>query len=217
VQPGLAFLGAAAATASAAGLLLPNDGVSIFDVDSTPIKIAYVGFAAVVALGAIAGFMSQRASGAAIGVGCALTPLGLWLADVLDDDEFGSGGVLAGLTDGNVALVAGGAIVAVIVGVIAMARTTSAPEPFGTSMAPVPTSPARPDSAPTEHFETFGWTADTYAGASAERSPVAAAEPVAAAGWHPDPYGRHALRYWDGSAWTEHVANGTETGIDDVS
>lgn len=25
--------------------------------------------------------------------------------------------------------------------------------------------------------------------------------------WHPDPTGRHELRYWDGSAWTDHVAD----------
>ncbi len=27
------------------------------------------------------------------------------------------------------------------------------------------------------------------------------------AGWHPDPHGQHDHRYWDGSAWTEHVAD----------
>lgn len=27
------------------------------------------------------------------------------------------------------------------------------------------------------------------------------------AAWHPDPYGRHELRYWDGSQWTEHVSS----------
>ena len=25
--------------------------------------------------------------------------------------------------------------------------------------------------------------------------------------WAPDPYGRHQMRYWDGSAWTEHVVD----------
>ena len=25
--------------------------------------------------------------------------------------------------------------------------------------------------------------------------------------WHPDPMGRHQLRYWNGSAWTEHVSD----------
>ena len=27
------------------------------------------------------------------------------------------------------------------------------------------------------------------------------------ANWYPDPFGRHELRYWDGSRWTEHVAS----------
>lgn len=30
---------------------------------------------------------------------------------------------------------------------------------------------------------------------------------MSAAGWHPDPEGRHEYRYWDGNAWTEHVSN----------
>jgi uncharacterized membrane protein YhaH (DUF805 family) len=29
---------------------------------------------------------------------------------------------------------------------------------------------------------------------------------VAEPGWHPDPYGSGGLRYWSGTAWTEHVA-----------
>ena len=32
------------------------------------------------------------------------------------------------------------------------------------------------------------------------------------AGWHADPEGRHDYRYWDGSAWTEHVStNGVQS------
>ncbi len=30
---------------------------------------------------------------------------------------------------------------------------------------------------------------------------------MSAAGWHPDPEGRHEYRYWDGNVWTEHVSN----------
>ncbi|MCE9621311.1 MAG: DUF2510 domain-containing protein [Actinomycetia bacterium] len=38
--------------------------------------------------------------------------------------------------------------------------------------------------------------------------PAAAAAPTPAvpAGWYADPAGRFDLRYWDGSAWTEHVS-----------
>lgn len=36
------------------------------------------------------------------------------------------------------------------------------------------------------------------------------------ASWFPDPTGRHAQRYWDGSAWTAHVADGGTRASDPV-
>lgn len=33
-----------------------------------------------------------------------------------------------------------------------------------------------------------------------------------ATGWHPDPFGRFAFRWWDGGAWTSSVTNGGATG-----
>ncbi|HEX6659403.1 MAG TPA: DUF2510 domain-containing protein, partial [Ilumatobacter sp.] len=32
------------------------------------------------------------------------------------------------------------------------------------------------------------------------------ATPAVPAGWYADPALRYELRYWDGSAWTEHVS-----------
>jgi uncharacterized protein YxjI len=34
------------------------------------------------------------------------------------------------------------------------------------------------------------------------------------ASWHPDPFGRHELRYWDGAQWTEHVSSHGRQAID---
>ncbi len=34
-------------------------------------------------------------------------------------------------------------------------------------------------------------------------------------GWFPDPHGKHQWRWWDGAAWTEHIANGETPGLDD--
>ena len=34
------------------------------------------------------------------------------------------------------------------------------------------------------------------------------------AGWHPDPTGRHQLRYWDGLRWTGHVSDVGAVGVD---
>jgi uncharacterized RDD family membrane protein YckC len=35
--------------------------------------------------------------------------------------------------------------------------------------------------------------------------------------WHPDPTGRHQLRWWDGQAWTDFVADGGVTAVDPVA
>ena len=37
------------------------------------------------------------------------------------------------------------------------------------------------------------------------------------AGWNQDPYGRHELRYFDGTAWTENVSDAGVQGVDDPS
>jgi uncharacterized protein YxjI len=37
------------------------------------------------------------------------------------------------------------------------------------------------------------------------------------ANWYPDPAGRHELRYYDGSQWTEHVSSGGKQAVDPVS
>lgn len=34
--------------------------------------------------------------------------------------------------------------------------------------------------------------------------------------WQPDPSGRHQLRYWDGTAWTEHVSDAGSQSTDPV-
>ena len=54
-----------------------------------------------------------------------------------------------------------------------------------------------------------------------EYQPICEAPPPAPkgqwwAGWLPDPRGRHEFRYWDGSNWTDHVADSGLAGIDPV-
>ena len=36
-------------------------------------------------------------------------------------------------------------------------------------------------------------------------------------GWHPDPSGRHELRYWDGTRWSEHVSDAGQVSTDDLA
>lgn len=39
----------------------------------------------------------------------------------------------------------------------------------------------------------------------------------APADWYPDPLGRHEYRYWDGSRWSEHVADSGQTATDPIT
>jgi Protein of unknown function (DUF2510) len=57
--------------------------------------------------------------------------------------------------------------------------------------------------------EPTGWgSAQTTVGTPVVPTPAPAPAPVVTtpAGWYPDPSGRFEMRYWDGSAWTEHVS-----------
>lgn len=62
---------------------------------------------------------------------------------------------------------------------------------------------ATPTAGATPSFEATG------AGALVDRTPPTAPGGTgSAAEWRPDPSGRHALRWWDGTRWTEHVSDG---------
>ncbi len=39
---------------------------------------------------------------------------------------------------------------------------------------------------------------------------------VLPASWQRDPSGRHSMRYWDGSTWTPHVADGAAVALDPI-
>jgi hypothetical protein len=45
---------------------------------------------------------------------------------------------------------------------------------------------------------------------------AAAAQQQGAPGWYADPTGRHEQRYWDGSAWSDNVADGGVSAVDPV-
>lgn len=42
------------------------------------------------------------------------------------------------------------------------------------------------------------------------------ADGLPAAAWYPDPRSRHESRYWDGTAWTDNVADGGQVSVDPV-
>jgi hypothetical protein len=58
--------------------------------------------------------------------------------------------------------------------------------------------------------------ASPVATASSPSSAATGATPNVPADWHKDPSGRFELRYWNGTAWTEHVATGGKQSIDPI-
>ncbi len=53
--------------------------------------------------------------------------------------------------------------------------------------------------------------------AEPEAEPAAAAPAIPAADWYADPLKRHQFRYWDGSVWTDHVADNGAASLDPVT
>jgi uncharacterized RDD family membrane protein YckC len=85
----------------------------------------------------------------------------------------------------------------------------------GTAAAPgIPGAAEAPAFASRPEFESAGFTPQTVRSSEPLEPVAAAAEPFGAAApsspapdWYPDPKGESRLRYWDGSAWTDHTAD----------
>ena len=59
-----------------------------------------------------------------------------------------------------------------------------------------------------------------WVGSYARVGPIAVVpgSPMAAPpAWHPDPTGRHQLRYWDGHTWSRHVSDDGVAGEDPIT
>ncbi|GJM37971.1 MAG: hypothetical protein DHS20C19_13380 [Acidimicrobiales bacterium] len=69
------------------------------------------------------------------------------------------------------------------------------------------------DNQPVE--AATNWSPPDTAPATAPDPAAAPAAAPATEGWHPDPSGRHELRYHDGSAWTAHVSDAGATSTDE--
>jgi hypothetical protein len=110
-------------------------------------------------------------------------------------------------------VVIGGAVVAVI-GALMLANARPPARTVASAAAPTVALRACPSCA-----ELIQPTARVcrYCGRDVEPMPGHLAAPASgvSAAWHPDPTGRYAHRYWDGSSWTEHVASADGTSSTD--
>jgi len=85
---------------------------------------------------------------------------------------------------------------------IAGATTTTSPTTTTPTASPTPVSP-NPTPTPVSQPAATNATSTASTTASTTSSVGDATAPAA---WYPDPSGRFELRYWNGSAWTEHVS-----------
>ena len=91
--------------------------------------------------------------------------------------------------------------------------TGAVTEPAGWGSAPASTdsswdTAAAGTTAATSDTGSSGSWGSTQTGETqtTPTTPTTPATPSVPAGWYHDPAGRYELRYWDGSAWTEHVS-----------
>jgi hypothetical protein len=68
----------------------------------------------------------------------------------------------------------------------------------------------RPENARLQQWLS-GFTGTPASPESSGGYPVAASMPPQ---WHPDPSGRHELRYWNGTTWTDDVSDNGVTSTD---
>ena len=88
------------------------------------------------------------------------------------------------------------------------------------AVAPYPGAPTLTTSqtGSTSTAGTSGWgsAAGGSVAAGSTQAPMSqqTAVPDVPANWYKDPSGRFELRYWNGTAWTEHVATGGKQSVD---
>ncbi len=90
----------------------------------------------------------------------------------------------------------------------AAAATPTVSEPAGWGSAPAASGTGSSWGSTSTNDSGSSW-GSTTAAATTPTTPTQPAQPSTPsvpAGWYHDPAGRYELRYWDGSAWTEHVS-----------
>lgn len=83
-------------------------------------------------------------------------------------------------------------------------NAAASPTPVAANPTPTPAANVNPVSQPAATAASSNPV--TYGSATTGTTSSSVGDAVAPAAWYPDPSGRYELRYWNGSAWTEHVS-----------
>ena len=84
----------------------------------------------------------------------------------------------------------------------------SEPAGWGTTPASTTSSESTGWGTTSSSSDTGGWgpSSQTSSAPTTTAASTPSSTPSVPAGWYADPAGRYELRYWDGTAWTEHVS-----------
>ena len=83
-------------------------------------------------------------------------------------------------------------------------NATANPTPVAANPTPTPAANVNPVSQPAATAASSNPV--TYGSTTTGSTASSVGDAVAPAAWYPEPSGRFELRYWNGSAWTEHVS-----------
>lgn len=133
-----------------------------------------------------------RPDGSAPGIGRALARLAGWLVDGFPYFPFGLVAFITALVNAQHRRVGD---------MMADTYVVRAAQMGSPLDLPVPGPPVSTVATPAPGLDAFG----NPVSVPPARPPSPA--PAAAADWYPDPTGEKRLRYWDGTAWTSHVAD----------
>lgn len=194
-------------------ILLPVDGSSVLDIGDATIEFGVFAWALLAPLLGSLMAVSGRRVGAAFALGVGLGHLG-FTAAVMQDIGDADGSFSFALSTNHTAIYHWAAALSVLFAAAALTQVVAPSSPVASFTAGpnmsgyVPASPAQPGFRPTYTPQP------TFTSQPAYQQPVAPQQP--ASQWAPDPYGRHQYRLWNGSAWTEHVADQGVVGHDPV-
>jgi Protein of unknown function (DUF2510) len=150
-----------------------------------------VGFTVISAIAAVGGFVGRYGALIAATSSSILIPL---FISFLDRITFREWAIQLSLS-ANI-----GALVLALVAAIVATRRVPASRPLA------------PLTYPTDHIVITSTVPEPE-----PTAPGGPSSPVSSVSqWAPDPYGRHQLRYWNGSRWTDHVSSNGISSLDPI-
>ena len=182
-QPVFATLAGLAFVGVPLSLLLPENGVSVWDFPDNAVKASVIAWAVLAPLVGFAAAMGRTRGGVALALGVAIGHFGVVVALARSDWEFDDGSTSLVMRE---PIFVGSVVAAVVLCVLALVLAPGVLSPTAQAMA--------------EH-------APTPAGIAAPPPVVDLTTTEVTGRWDEDPFGRHQLRWFDGHRWTERVMN----------